>query len=246
MKIKSITTYALALAAASTAASAQIVTEKFSIHGLTTNVIASATATINATSNTFTLVVDNSILGAGGANGTITSLGFPVPFTDTELGANGSLVSLTTTWNLTNPGHSTPSNWNILEPYDLNAGGQHINLEIGTGVHASQANGGNPNLGIEFGEIVTFVFQLPDFDISDILGPGGFITGGDNDLVFRWQEIGIDGLPGSGSDIGFGPGTEVPPGVGETPVPEPSTYGLAGAAALFCVIGIRRFRARRA
>ena len=241
MKHNCLSAFVFALAVGVSSASAQVITHLFSIHGSNNpGLVTNAVATVNSITNTYTLQIDNTILGAGGANGTITSLGFYVPFSNAALGTNGSNVSLTTSWTLTNAGHSVPSNWNILETYALNAGGNNYGQVLGAGVHASQPNGGNPNLGIEFGEKATLVFTLPDFTETDL---ASFFSQ-PFDLTFRWQEVGLNGLPGNGSDANHGNGI-VPTNEPITPVPEPSTYGLIGATMLLGLVGWKRVRKNR-
>ena len=240
MKYKSLLSLAFAFVLAVTSARALTLSENYQIHGsVDPNLVTFATVTVDSTANTYTLIVDNTHLGLNGDNGTLTSLGFETPFTAAQLGTNGSNVSLMTTWLQTDVGHIVPANWNVIAPYDLKAGGNQFQQDVGAGVHIGQPNGGNPNDGIKFGEIVKFVFTLPDFTDAQL---PDFFPG--NDLTFRWQEVGLDGKVGEGSDANFGTGT--PPGTRGGPVPEPSTYGLMAAAALLGLVGYRRFGKRTA
>jgi hypothetical protein len=166
--------------------------------------------------NRLTVVVDNTHAGAGGITGTVTSFGFNIP---SSLAGTGSLISAT----------GVPAGtWSFFEPYDLNAGGNVFQQDVGAG-SGTNPNGGQPNESIAFGSSATFVFQFADFNTV-----AGFL--GDDGVTARWQA-----LSNGGSDQGFG----VRPPVGaEGAVPEPSTYGLLGAVVLIG-IWLRRRHTQR-
>jgi hypothetical protein len=169
--------------------------------------------TIDPTLNQVTVQIDNTHAGVGGINGNVTSFGFDIP---AALAGTGSLLSFV----------GVPADsWQYFEPYDLNAGGGAFQQEVGAGT-GGNPNGGQPPDGVAFGSTATFVFQFADFsDASGFLGEDG--------MTSRWQAI----APGGGSDEGFGnPGPEG----GPTPAPEPSTYGLIGAASLIVGLLVRR------
>lgn len=182
------------------------------------------TFTVNPADNTLTIFVDNTKEGLNGYRGTITSFGFNTPFTDALLGNNGRNVSFSQVWDEKVGRHST-TKWNKFEPYYLpQNGGYAADLGVGTG-HGEA--GGSTQNGIHFGEQVTFKFQLPNFGPAD----SDRFFDLQNDLVVRWQEVGNNDCDDRFSDFGVG---DLPP------APEPSTYGLMGAAALLGIVGLRR------
>jgi hypothetical protein len=195
--------------------------------GINTGVTAHFNFTINTISNQLLLQVDNRFAGAGGATGTITSFGFNVP--------NGLIVStrlVSQSWNVLTPGRTEPGDWTLVAPYALNAGGNNFGQDVGL-ITGPNANGGNPPKGIWFGEVISFVFQFDDFTVVT-----GFL--GENGVTARWQSIASSGNSNrdSASDEGFG--SFIAP-----PVPEPSTYGLAGVGALLLGVAVQRRRGRR-
>ena len=165
--------------------------------------------------NRVTVVVDNTHPGIAGVTGTVTSFGFNIP---SSLAGTGSLLSAT----------GVPAGtWSFFEPYDLNLFDQDVGAGSGANV-----NGGQPSESVQYGNSAMFVFQFGDFsDATGFLGPNG--------LSVKWQALSTTGL----SDEGFGnPGTsEAPPIIA---VPEPSTYGLIGAASLLAGLLVRRKFAR--
>ncbi|HEX2852361.1 MAG TPA: PEP-CTERM sorting domain-containing protein [Opitutaceae bacterium] len=176
--------------------------------------------TIDPVLNRVTVDVDNTHAGPGGINGVVTSFGFNLPPT---LAGTGSLLSVS----------GVPSgSWSYFEPYDLNAGGGVFVQDVGSG-SGPNPNGGHPPDSVAFGSSATFVFQYADFSVSDL---SAFL--GTDGMTSRWQAI----APGGGSDEGFGnPGPIGGPDLGA--VPEPSTYGLIGAAVL--IVGVLGRRASR-
>jgi hypothetical protein len=172
--------------------------------------------TIDPTLNRVTVLVDNTHPGVGGVTGTVTSFGFNIPAT---LDGTGSLLSTT----------GVPAGtWSFFEPYNLN----NFDQDAGAGSGAN-VNGGQPNEGVKPGFTATFVFQFAEFsDATGFLGPNG--------VSLKWQGLSTTGQ----SDHGFGnPGNEGPtPAI--TPVPEPSTYGMMGAAFLAVALFVRRLRAK--
>lgn len=161
---------------------------------------------IDPTLNRVTVQIDNTHAGVGGVNGVVTSFGFNVP---TGYAAGGSLLSSS----------GVPAGtWSYFTPYNLNNFDQDAGA--GSGVNV---NGGQPNESVKFNTTATFVFQFADFSSAT-----GFL--GQNGMSVKWQSLSSNGQ----SDEAYGnPGTPNAPPI--IPVPEPSTYGMIGAAVL--VIG---------
>ena len=178
--------------------------------GAQTGVRTDFTFAINPTTDLVSVFVSNLVAGPGGVTGTLTSFGFNVP---DNLISSAQLTS-------------APAGWTLAVPYDLNAGGNIFVQEVGAAT-GGNPNGGDPQTGIAFGGTGTFVFSFSNFtNATGFLGANG-VTG-------RWQEVTVNPK----SDEGFGnPGT---PGGPIVPVPEPSTYGLIGAAILTAGVYLRR------
>lgn len=216
-----------ALCLASTALG-QLVVNTVTVTGVDHGTKAKFTFRVDPTSNVLQIDVDNTIAGAQGVQGTITSFGFNTPFTDAQLGSNGSTVSIWQKWTVGAPETSNVV-WNKFENYSLS--GKTEDLGVGTGTSAT--NGGTKN-GIEFGEKVTFKFTFPDFTPAQV---NGFFNTSP-DLLVRWQDVGI-GCKDYYKDWGC---ADLP----TTPVPEPSTYGLMGAMALIAGVTVRRRMEKKA
>jgi hypothetical protein len=227
------------IVALSATAQAQIIMRVFDVTGVASESLYHPTvrvyATADITANTYKLEFQNTFLGTGNYQGTITSFGFNTPFSDAQLGSDGSNVSFTQLWTqlLPDRGGVQPATWNIFEPYDLSQGGGLYAQDIGDGT-GNTPQGGNPGDGIRFGEIAVFTFQFADFTSAD-----GFFDSA-TDISVRWQQVGTNGSF-QGSDYGGG-NDRPPPSEGEVPVPEPSTYGLLAAGALVALAVYRRFR----
>lgn len=189
---------------------------------------------VDPVTNTIAIEVDNTLLGQDTARGTITSFGFNTPLTDAQLGNNASNVTFTQAWVKVKPGHTNLQKWNVFEPYNLSQnGGSTTELGVGTG---NTPTGGTSKNGIKFGEKAYFKFQFTDFTAEQALTT----FAGEKALVVRWQEVKDDCVTGQ-SDYGWtGFPEEIPP------TPEPSTYGLMGAAALLGVVAYRRRQQKKA
>ena len=172
------------------------------------------TFNVDPTLNQVSVFVDNTHLGVGGVTGTVTSFGFNIP---AAIVGTGSLLSTS----------GVPAGtWSYFAPYNLN----NFNQDNGAG-SGNNVNGGQPNQSVQFGSTANFVFQYSDFAAVT-----GFL--GENGVSVKWQALSTTGS----SDEGFGnPGT---PGGPIVPVPEPSTYGLLGAAALMIGVVLRRKTSR--
>jgi hypothetical protein len=106
-------------------------------------------------------------------------------------------------------------------------------FDFGAGVGGADGNGagGSPAAGIAGGYSATFRFQfegdLTAFNASSFFAQNG----GDADLGFRLKAVGADGS--YSEKIAFVVADEIPP------VPEPTSYGVIGAAMLLCAVSLK-------
>ncbi|HLP03445.1 MAG TPA: PEP-CTERM sorting domain-containing protein [Opitutaceae bacterium] len=186
------------------------------------------------------ITVDNTTLGASGQTGSVTSFGFNTPWT-APLNLSKVAISYQVS-SLTGP--TEP--WNPLSEFELTAGlgGGGVTVDLGL----ESDDNGNPNgndvkNGVEFGEIVQFKFSFDatTYDIPDLEYVADFFNQNPDgpDFLVRWQNV-LGSTAGTSDAFAgdFPNDTDVPQG----PVPEPSTYGLIGAAALLGLVSYRRFR----
>lgn len=253
-----------ALTALTSIAQAQLISRTFDVTGVSNGVVTRFTIWINANDNTLVVDIDNARPLVNGGNtqvGTITGFGFNTPW---AIGSQSSdspgSVAVSAKWTAVNSGHSgVPTSfpvgssqinsaddfWNEATPYTLNP-----SYSNDYGVTAA-----TPNTGIEYGEKATFVFKFSqDITVANFAGffDNSASTTNDYDFSVRWQEVGkksvygthgddcADGSDKGGIDLRSFSNGDLPP------TPEPSTYGLMGAAALMGIAAHRRHKAKKA
>ncbi len=230
---------------------------------------------IDLDTNTLTIRVDNTIAlnNQGlGTKGTIVSFGFNTPFS----GLTTSRVDTSVVWNQRNSGHtqvpltsrvingSSSTFWEEHAKYTLAHQGTTYDQDFGVSTKdtpsADAAGLDNVNQGIRYGEIATFTFTFKNNDITqnnykEFFGDN-FIsvywrdvtetyTTREKNKWGQWKDVTKTRTPNGGWDKGLG-GFR-PPSDGDLPAtPEPSTYGLMGAAALLGLIAHRRYKAKKA
>lgn len=202
-----------------------------STQGTQVGVVTWFTFDINPSTDQVTVYIDNTHLGASGQYGTLTSFGFNVPDSPIDFQQGYSLVSATKTLMISGSSQITIGTGDNKKWDGVGSTGYNLTnfvQDVGAGL-SGDAQGGNPNFGIDYGEKATFVFQFsPGFGTSDV---ANFL--GNNGVSAKWQSV----VPGGQSTEGFG---------NEAPVPEPSTYGIAGAGVLMLGILVRRRSAKAA
>jgi hypothetical protein len=239
----------LTLAASASLAQAQLITKNFDVTGVSNAVVARFTMWINLNDNTVVINIDNALPATNSAKvGTITGIGFNTPFTvASQSGDNPGTVQFKAKWttgsseNLANNVWSSDDYWSESTPFALSPS---YNQDYGVSAP-------NPNYGINYGEKATFYFKFthPSQDLT-VANVAGFFDKA-IDFSVRWQEVDtkynyvnncFDGplSDKGGVNLTFTADGDLPP------TPEPSTYGLMGAAALLGLVAHRRMKANKA
>jgi len=203
----------LAAGVLSSVATAQL----YIVQGGGTGVKAEFNFTINDVANTVTVDIDNTILGDGGAQGSITGFGFNVP---------DSLDVSLVTFTAAGGAGFVAASWSLGPDFDLEPG-----YDQDLGVTGSP----QPNT-IQWGTTAQFVFSFN----QDFTGTDGFL--GANALSVRFQSIENSINPESSDKVFGNPDEGGGGGLGS--VPEPSTYGMFGALALLGMMVVRQVRRR--
>jgi hypothetical protein len=242
----------LTLAASATLAKAQLITKTFDVTGSSYGVVARFTMWVNLNDNTVVIDINNSLPATNSAKvGTITGIGLNTPFAiASQSGDNPGTVQFKAKWtvgsaqNLANNTWSNDDYWSESTPFNLTPS---YNNDYGVWAPT-------PNYGVEYGEKATFYFKFSqDINEGNVAGFFNNNSGTTNkyDFSVRWQEVDTkynyvnncsDGQLSDkgGKDLTFTFDGDLPP------TPEPSTYGLMGAAALLGLVAHRRMKAKKA
>lgn len=185
------------------------------------------------------VVIDNNTLGPNGEFGALSQFGFDTPF-----GPFDSTVLNTTTVSFS----TDRSGFGLVIPYSEvppGPGGQNPdNSDFHKHVGAMQTTAGDSDR-IQFGQTGTFDFSFGSviadtgFDAS-LFNANDFFAGTPIPMSFRFQGPFHEGAGEDDSDKFFGvfrDGDIITP-----PIPEPSTYGIAGVGLLLALVLVRRFR----
>jgi hypothetical protein len=242
----------LTLAASTSLAKAQLITKNFDVTGAYNAVVARFTMWINLNDNTVVIDINNALPATNSAKvGTITGIGFNTPFAiASQSGDNPGTVQFKAKWttgsapSLATNVWSSDDYWSESTPFNLEPS---YNNDYGV-------TAPNPNYGIEYGEKATFYFKFSQ-DINEGNVAGFFSNNNSTtnkyDFSVRWQEVDtkynylnncFDGPQSDkgGINLTFTADGDLPP------TPEPSTYGLMGAAALLGLVAHRRMKANKA
>ena len=225
--------------------------------------------------NKLTVTVDNTValVNGEGVKGTVVSFGFNTPFTGLST-SNVTTTTKWIDWNSGRSSYanqktingSSSAFWEEHSPYVINHAPQ-FNQEFGVSTKdtpsADAAGLDNVNQGVRYGEVAVFEFTFTNKDITqqnykdffgndfvsvywrevkevDISGEWKWVNG-----KKKWVTTTTECEVNGGWDKGHG--DFWPPSDGDLPAtPEPSTYGLMGAAALLGLAAHRRRKAAKA
>lgn len=224
----------LALLAAAVSASAQVITPApIKVVGSTYGVATNFTLTFDTVLDRLTVDINNALVVPSGATGRLTGFALDLPGFDsaTPFGAGSvSVVGATNT---------VIGDWSDFGTVaqDLNVNGLHFDFDLGVGT-GPNLNGGGGN-GIDYGVAAQLVleFTSPDITAAFVSAVQGHYDSHEGAfLAARWQSVAVGPCTGL-SDAGFD--VPVPDGIPVPSVPEPSTYGAFGIAALLALLAVR-------
>jgi uncharacterized repeat protein (TIGR02543 family) len=259
--LRSVTLLGFALTALVPAVQAQLITKNFTVTGTIGDassgdltVATSFTMWLNLNANTMVVAVNNTL--AANTNdrvGTLISFGFNTP--NGWLPMTAGDVNFKAKWTQVNAGHtglptvnwSSDDFWEEHTPYDLSPNSFDQDYGISTPGGGTSGSGA---LGVQYGEKATFAFAFTDdVTLANIAGFFDKTAPGAYDFSVRWQQVSTkgtyldaceEGLSAKGGiDLAFSFDADLPP------TPEPSTYGLMGAAALMGLVARRRALAKK-
>lgn len=241
----------LALSAFATISQAQLVSRTFDVTGASTGVVTRFTIWINANADTFVVNIDNTLTPASSSSkvGTVVGFGFNTPFGSITVDPNVTF-SFALTQGSNNPA-PVPGNsddyWTESSSYNQSGSSYDQDYGVSTSSYSR---------GVGYGEKATLTFKFNNNNITaanfaqffDNAYNGFSSSNRDYDITVNWADVatkdkylkdcyasvcdigGKDLIPLSDSDL---PAT-----------PEPSTYGLMGAAALLGLVAHRRHKAK--
>ncbi len=267
--------FSLALAAVTSIAQAQIYLHSQIVTGsYGSGVTTRFNFAIDVPNNKLTVTVDNTValVNGSGTKGTLISFGFNTPFTGLTTGNVDTSVKWID-WNSGRSAYATTDvingnsadRWEEHSPYVI-AHATQFNQEFGASTKdtpsADAAGLDNIGYGVQYGEIAVFEFAFTTKDITQANYKNFF---GDNFVSAYWRDVtqvtASGYWTGSGRNRRWvdttsectvnggwdkGQGDFFPPSDGDLPAtPEPSTYGLMGAAALLGLVAHRRRKAAK-
>ncbi|MGC4073368.1 MAG: PEP-CTERM sorting domain-containing protein [Nibricoccus sp.] len=242
-----------ALAAFTSIAQAQLITKTFNVSG-STGVVTRFTIWINVNADTFVVNIDNTLAAGSNAKvGTVVGFGFNTPFGSITVDPNVTFsMNLTQGSNNPNPDPNNSDNyWTETSKYDpAMSSGNTYDQDYGVATTSSTK-------GVGYNEKATLTFKFNSNNITTANLAQFFdnaysssTTNRDFDITVNWADVSkkqdyLKGCVPSTCDIGgidltFSQDSELPP------TPEPSTYGLMGAAALMGIAAHRRHKAKKA
>ncbi len=268
--------FGLALTALTTLAQAQVYLHSQTVTGsYGSGVTTRFDFALDLDNNKLTVVVNNTvaIVNGNGTKGTVVSFGFNTPFSGlstTNVTTNLKWITgpgrSSSYFNNDLINGNSNDRWEEHAPYVINHAPQ-FNQEFGVSTKDTPspdaAGLDNVNYGIKYGEVAIFDFTFTNKDITQANYKNFF---GNNFVSVYWRDVTEVTTTGQwkwvngkkkwvetttecsvngGWDKGHG--DFFPPSDGDLPAtPEPSTYGLMGAAALLGLVAHRRRKAAKA